>query len=221
MAEQPVKMAIMACNTSSALALDIVRHEFEMPVLGVILPGAKAAVRQGQRIGVIATAATVASNCYQDAILEINPTVKVFQAACPEFVPLIEANQIFHPQTRVVVWQRLQPLVEAEIDTLVYGCTHYPHLAPVIQTLLPCAVVRVDPAIHMAIAAAQELELLNLKSSQLKPYTRFYVSGQPEQFATASQQWLGFMPEVERIPLAGTAPSTHPLVREDDTVLQC
>lgn len=221
MAEQPVKMAVMACNTSSALALDIVRHEFKIPILGVILPGAKAAVRQGRRIGIIATMATVASNCYRDAILEINPDVEVFQVACPEFVPLIEANQIFHPQTRAVVWQRLQPLVAADIDTLVYGCTHYPHLAPVIQTLLAPAVARVDPAIHMAMAVAQELELLNLKSSQSQPFTRFFVSGHPEQFATASRHWLGFVPEVERVTLLGVTPSPHHLAREDDTVLQC
>jgi glutamate racemase len=203
MVQQPVKMAIMACNTSSALALDAVRNEFSIPILGVILPGAKAAVKHGKRIGIIATPATVASDCYRRAILEINPEIEVFQVACPEFVPLIEANHIAHPQTRNIVWHRLQPLVEAGIDTLVYGCTHYPHLAPVIQTLLPAHITLVDPAIHMAKAAAQELELLNLKSSQLNPCTRFFVSGSPGQFAKSSRSCLGFMPEVEAVSLRG------------------
>lgn len=203
MVQQPVKMAIMACNTSSALALDAVRNEFSVPLLGVILPGAKAAVKQGKRIGIIATPATVASDCYRKAILEINPEIEVFQVACPEFVPLIEANHIAHPQTRNIVWNRLQPLVEAGIDTLVYGCTHYPHLAPVIQTLLPAQVTLVDPAIYMAKAAAQELELLNLKSSQLNPFTQFFVSGSPEQFAKSSRSCLGFIPEVEAVCLPG------------------
>jgi glutamate racemase len=203
MVQQPVKMAIMACNTSSALALDAVRHEFNISILGVILPGAKAAVKQGKRIGIIATPATVASDCYRKAVLEINPEVEVFQVACPEFVPLIEANHIAHPQTKSIVWNRLQPLLEAGIDTLVYGCTHYPHLAPVIQTLLPTHITLVDPALHMAKAAAQELELLNLKSSQLHPYARFFVSGNPEQFARCSRSCLGFIPEVEAVSLPG------------------
>lgn len=203
MVQQPVKMAIMACNTSSALALDAVRNEFSIPILGVILPGAKAAVKQGKRIGIIATPATVASDCYRKAILEINPEIEVFQVACPEFVPLIEANHIAHPQTRSIVWNRLRPLVEAGIDTLVYGCTHYPHLAPIIQTLLPAHVMLVDPAIYMAKAAAQELELLNLKSSQLNPCTQFFVSGSPEQFAKSSRSCLGFMPKVDAVCLPG------------------
>ncbi|MCG9891301.1 MAG: glutamate racemase [Thermosynechococcaceae cyanobacterium MS004] len=214
MAEQPIKMAIMACNTSSALALDTVRCEFSFPILGVILPGARAAVQSGRRIGVIATPATVASECYERAILEINPEVEVFQVACPEFVPLIEANQIFHPQTRQIVRHRLEPLVKAKVDTLIYGCTHYPHLAPVIQQILPSRITKVDPAIHMAIAAAQELDLLNLRSVQGSPRTQFFVSGQPAQFAKSARPCLGFTPQVEGVQLQGLAP----LLRESDSV---
>ncbi|HEY9827432.1 MAG TPA: glutamate racemase [Stenomitos sp.] len=205
MTQQPIKMAIMACNTSSALALDSVRHEYQIPILGVILPGARAAVRQGQRIGVIATPATVASDCYRRAILEINPEVEVFQVACPEFVPLIEAGRVMHPQTRTIVWERVQPLVEAGIDTLIYGCTHYPHLEPVIRQLLPATINRVDPATYMAVAAARELELLNLNGSHTSPQTQFFVSGEPEQFAFASRQLLGFDPHVEAVRLPGLA----------------
>jgi glutamate racemase len=220
MVKQPIKMAIMACNTSSALALDAVRKEFEIPILGVILPGARAAVKQGRRIGIIATPATVASACYERAILEINPNVEVFQVACPEFVPLIEANQILHPQTRRIVWERLQPLVEARIDTLVYGCTHYPHLAPVMQQLLPRHIKVVDPAIHMATAAAQELEILNLKSIQNLSRTQFFVSGQPGQFASSSQQCLGFTPKVEKVRIQGIAPLRLETEALSETVLQ-
>jgi glutamate racemase len=220
MVEQPIKMAIMACNTSSALALDAVRKEFEIPILGVILPGARAAVKQGRRIGVIATPATVASECYERAILEINPEVKVFQVACPEFVPLIEANRILHPQTRQIVWARLQPLLEAKIDTLVYGCTHYPHLAPVIQQLLPSHVKVVDPAVHMATAAAQELGILNLKSAQALPRTQFFVSGQPGQFAKSSRQCLGFTPKVEGVQIQGITSLRLEAEACSETVLQ-
>ncbi len=211
MADYPVKMAIMACNTSSALALDIVRAEFNLPILGVILPGARAAVRQGQRIGVIATPATVASDSYRQAILEINPAVHVQQVGCPEFVPLIENNQMAQPQTQEIVRSRLAPLIADDIDTLIYGCTHYPHLAAVIRPLLPASVHHVNPAVHIAQAAAQELKLLNLKNTQARPTTHFYVSGDPTYFSQLSQQWLRFRPQVTALTLpaiAGRVPNS-------------
>lgn len=201
MMQQPIKMAVMACNTSSALALDAVRQEF--PILGIILPGAKAAVRQGKRIGVIATPATVGSDCYRQAIQEIDPTIEVFQEACPEFVPLIENRQLHLPETKQVVEQRIQPLLEAGIDTLVYGCTHYPHLDNLLSQLLPSTIRRVDPALQMAQAVNQELKLLQLQSHQSSGITRFAVSGDARQFAQSCHQWLGDRPVVEHIELAG------------------
>ncbi len=199
MTAQPIKMAIMACNTSSALALDEVRAEFDIPILGIILPGARAAVKQGRRIGVIATPATVASNSYPQAIQEVNPQVQVYQEACPEFVPLIERNRIREPETLKIVGQRLQPLLAEGIDTLVYGCTHYPHLAAIVEKILPESVQTVDPAVNITAATKQELKLLQLQNSHPSPYTRFYVSGCPEQFTELSYQWLGFLPVVEKV----------------------
>lgn len=208
MMQQPIKMAVMACNTSSALALDVVRKEFPIPVLGIILPGAKAAVRQGKRIGVIATPATVGSDCYRQAIQEINPTIEVFQEACPEFVPLIENRQLHLPETKRVVAQRIQPLLEAGIDTLVYGCTHYPHLDALLSQLLPSHIQRVDPAIQMAQAVNQELNLLQLHNHQRTGITRFAVSGDARQFAQSCHQWLGDRPMVESVELSGITASS-------------
>ncbi len=169
-------MVIMACNTSSALALETVRQEFNLPILGVILPGAKAAVQLGKRIGVIATPATAKSNAYHHAILEIDPHVQVWQVGCPEFVPLIEQNRIHDPYTIEVARSYLDPLLQQEIDTLVYGCTHYPHLAPVLRSLLPSQVILVDPAVHVVAACAQELDLLGLINTHPPLPTRFAVS---------------------------------------------
>ncbi len=197
MQHQGVKMAIMACNTSSALALETVREEFNFPVIGVILPGAKAAVQQGQRIGVIATPATAKSNAYKRAILEIQPEVQVWQVSCPEFVPLIEQNRIHDEYTTEVARSYLEPLIQQEIDTLVYGCTHYPHLAPVLLKLLPNSVKLVDPAVHVTAACIQELELLGLRNTFPSMPTRFAVSGCPQQFAKSSVTWLGCTPVVE------------------------
>ncbi|MDF5710026.1 MAG: glutamate racemase [Nostoc sp. S4] len=197
--QQQVKMVIMACNTSSALALETVRQEFSIPILGVILPGARAAVQQGKRIGVIATPATAKSNAYKHAILEINPNVQVWQVGCPEFVPLIEQNRIHDPYTAQVARGYLEPLLEQEIDTLVHGCTHYPHLTPVLRSLLPSQVQLVDPAVHVVAACAQELDLLNLRNTYLPLPTRFAVSGCPQQFSQSGVQWLGYTPLVEEV----------------------
>ena len=201
MLQQQVKMVIMACHTSSALALETVRSEFPLPILGVTLPGARAAVQRGKRIGVIATPATAASNAFSQAIWEIDPTVQVWEVGCPEFVPLIEQNRINEPYTIEVVRSYLAPLIAQKIDTLVYGCTHYPHLEPILRSLLHPGVEMVDPAVHVVAAAAQELDLLGLRNTQTPLATRFCVSGCPQQFAQSSVQWLGKIPAVESVSL--------------------
>jgi glutamate racemase len=210
MQAQQTKMVIMACNTSSALALDALRDRFDFPILGVILPGARAAVKVGQRIGVIATAATVNSGAYVQAIAEScqesQKMMQVWQVACPAFVHIIESGRIGDPQTIQIAKAYIQPLIEAEIDTLVFGCTHYPHLASVLRHLLP-NVRFVDPAIHVVKAAAQELEILGLRQSAKNPSkaptpVSFHVSGDPEQFAHTSSQWLGNVPIVHKVAMS-------------------
>ncbi|MGK7925611.1 MAG: glutamate racemase [Spirulina sp.] len=206
-----VKMVIMACNTSSALALDEVRSLFNFPILGLILPGARAAVRQGQRIGAIATPATVTSNAYPRALLEIDPQVRVWQVGCPEFVPLIEQNRIGDPYTHQVAMRYLQPLLDHQIDTLIYGCTHYPHLAPVLKTILPPRVRLINPAYHVAKAAVRELKLLGLENVRGKRPTRFCVSGDPQYFSQLSRQWLPESPDVEKVYLSSARLASMPL----------
>jgi glutamate racemase len=212
--DRGVKMAIVACNTSSALALETVRSEYDLPILGVILPGARAAALQGQRIGVIATPATVNSNAYIHAIQEANPQAQVWQVACPQFVPLIENNQIDDPQTLAIAKEYLQPLLDRSIDTLVYGCTHYPHLEPVLRQFVPMSVKFVNPAVAVVAAAAKELNVLGIQSHCQSALTEFVVSGNPAQFAQVATQWLPAAPIVTQIALptgSATAPSVLPL----------
>jgi glutamate racemase len=201
MIDRGVKMVIMACNTSSALALEVVRSEFDIPILGVILPGARGAVAAGKRIGVISTPATAKSNAYRNAIAEVDPSAQVWQVGCPEFVPLIEGDRIQDPYTVQVAQDYLSSLIANQIDTLVYGCTHYPHLAPVLRSILPPDVKLVNPAVQTAIAAAQELDLLGLRNPGAALPTQFYVSGDPLPFIHISKQWLGFTPRVHSIAL--------------------
>lgn len=208
---QGVKMIIMACNTSSALALETVRQEYDIPILGLIFPGARAAVQRGKRIGVISTPATAASNAYRQAIQEIDSTAQVWQVGCPEFVPLIESNQIYLSYTKQVAQRYLHPLIGKSIDTLIYGCTHYRHLEGVLRSILPSSINIIDPAEYIVIAAEKELRLMGLKNNKLPLPTRFCVSGSPQQFAQLSQQWLGFYPRVEKIYLRESSLSSMTL----------
>jgi glutamate racemase len=203
MQERQVKMVIMACNTSSALAIEEVRAEFpDLPILGVILPGARAAVQTGKRIGVISTPATANSNAYRQAIQEVDATAEVWQIGCPEFVPLIESGRINDPATHRIAREYLQPLIDVQIDTLIYGCTHYPHLAPVIRSIVPKSVQLIDPAVHVVVSAGQELDLLGLRHLRSPLPTQFYVSGDPKPFTEISRQWLGCTPIVQQVSLS-------------------
>jgi glutamate racemase len=199
MEQQGTKMVIMACNTSSALALETVRSEFSLPILGLILPGARAAVQQGCRIGVIATPPTAASKAYSRAILEIDAATQVWEVGCPEFVPLIESDRLRDPHTTAIAQEYLTPLLQQQIDTLIYGCTHYPYLAPILRQLLPPTVKLVDPAVSVVAAAAQELDLLALKHLRPPAPTRFCVSGSPQTFSQLAAPWLGCTPTVEKV----------------------
>jgi glutamate racemase len=210
MVGQGVKMAIVACNTSSALALETVRSEYDLPILGVILPGARAAALQGRRIGVIATPATVKSNAYLQAIQEANPHAQVWQVACPEFVPLIETNRINDPQTLAIAQEYIQPLLDRSIDTLIYGCTHYPHLEPVLRQFVPMSVKFINPAVAVVAAAAKELNVLGIQSHHPAISTQFVVSGNPSQFTQVATQWLPAVPTVHQIALP-TAVGSEPI----------
>lgn len=221
MQAQPVKLVVMACNTSSALALDQVRQEYALPIFGLILPAAQAALTQGSRIGVIATAATVNSGAYSKAIQEysaLDPKrfphpIQCWEQACPEFVPLIEAGETDSQALRQAAECYLQPLLQQGIDTLIYGCTHYPVLDPILRPLLPRSVRRVDPGVALVGSLAKELGLWGLRhpegnrcgssharASQADGH-RFCVSGDPERFAQLATLWLGFRPQVERVEL--------------------
>ena len=215
MTAQGVKMVLVACNTSSALALEEVREEFDIPILGLILPGARAAVEGGRRrIGAIATLATVASHAYQRAIMEIDPHARVWEVPCPRFVPLIEAARRDDARLQAVARTYLQPLRANKIEAIIYGCTHYPLIESVLQGILP-DVDFIDPARSLVAAAERELELLGLKNVGQARLTRFCVSGAPKAFARSARRWLGQTPIVEQVSLA--AALTLPLSVELET----
>lgn len=168
LARQDVKLLLIACNTATAHALDDVRRLVDVPVLGVVRPGAvmaSAATRAG-RVGVIATSGTVASGAYEEAILEARPGIRVSQQACPDLVPLVEAGQAGTDAADAAVRRYLGELFsrDAAIDTLLLGCTHYPILRSSIDAAVGPAVSVVDSAFTTALAAEDLLDAMGARA---------------------------------------------------------
>ena len=191
--EQKVKFIVVACNTASALALDYIKGIFDIPMMGVIEPGAKAAVAytQNGRIGVIGTEATIGSSSYTKALLKLDPKLEIFTLACPLFVSLAENGYIEKEATRLIAEDYLGFLKDKRIDTLVLGCTHYPPLKGVIGRVMGDSVRLVDSAEETAKTAKQMLADLNLANTgKSSNEHRFYVSDTPEKLKAISKYFV-------------------------------
>jgi glutamate racemase len=160
------KMIVVACNTASALGVPRMQEIFQVPVQGVILPGAKAAASSTKNkiIGVIGTRATIASGAYEHAIREIDPASQIHSAACPLLVPLIEEGLFDDPVTDQILARYLEPILSQGIDTLVLGCTHYPLLKPAIAKIAGPSVSLVDSAENCALAVQSLLHEADLSA---------------------------------------------------------
>ena len=190
--DRGVKMLVVACNTASAYALDALREDLDVPVLGVIEPGAASAVRstRNKRIGVIGTAGTVSSGQYERAIHRLAGDVKVFSKPCPLFVPLAEEGWTEGDVPRQVAQEYLGQLARQSIDTLVLGCTHYPLLKGVIAETMGNGVTLVDSAESTAAVARDMLGAAGAGGHNAPSY-QFLVSDAPESFARVGKRFLG------------------------------
>lgn len=189
-----VKIIVVACNTVSSVAIDVVQNRAKVPVVGVTAPCAKAAVRLTRRkiIGIIGTVGTILSNAYADLIRQIDSSISVISQACPLFVPLAEEGWINHKATQLIAWEYLFPLKLKKIDTLILGCTHYPLLRNVISEVFDNQVTLIDSAEATAEEVMQiliENDLLN--NSQYKPRLEFFVSDVPYKFGEIGERFLG------------------------------
>jgi glutamate racemase len=192
--QHDVKLIVIACNTVSAVALDVVQKRAKVPVVGVILPGAEAAVRatKNKRIGVAGTVGTIFSNAYTNAIRQLDPDIKVFGQPCPLFVPLAEEGWIDHKATELIAKEYLFPLTLEKIDTLVLGCTHYPILQDVIGKVLHRSVTLIDSGESTALVVKNMLVDLKLNNtSTQKPNLQFFVSDVPHKFTEIGERFLG------------------------------
>lgn len=191
---QGVKAIVVACNTATAHALETLTQEFEFPIIGVVEPGARAAVRasHGGAIGVIGTAGTIGSGAYERAIRTLSPQARIAARACPLFVPLVEEGWLDRDATRLIADEYLVPLRQEHVDTLVLGCTHYPLLKPLIADVMGSAVELIDSAHETAAETARVLDARGLRAhNRLTCPHRFVASDAPEQFLRMGQRFLG------------------------------
>lgn len=199
-----VKMIVLACNTATAVVWEEVKEALDIPVLGVILPGASAAIKatKSKRIGVIGTPMTVASDIYRKKIQSLSPEMAVESLACPKFVPLVESNELQSSVTKKVVYETLKPLA-GKVDTLVLGCTHYPLLRPIIQNVMGPEVQLIDSGAECVRDISVLLNYFEInRSRQLEDcYHQFYTTANAASFAAIAKTWLHQVVPVEHVEL--------------------
>lgn len=189
-----IKMLVVACNTASSVSLEAIQSRVSIPVVGVIEPGAKAAVAatESRKIGVIGTEATIKSNAYTRAIKAIDENIEVHGLACPLFVPLVEEGWLEGRITEMVAERYLGGLMNRGIDTIVLGCTHYPLLKPVIAHVIGKNVCLVDSAIEISREIVMILNNLRLQRENVSsPFREYYVTDSPERFLKVGELFLG------------------------------
>lgn len=192
--KRDIKLLVAACNTASAVSLNFLKKRFDLPIVGVIEPGARkaASVTTNGKVGVIGTEGTIRSSAYTKAIKRINPEIEVITRHCPLFVPLAEEGWIDNEVTRLTAAFYLRELREAGVDTLVLGCTHYPILKNMISEVMGPEVRLVDSAEETARTVAGILEKENLvRPSSEKGNHHFFVTDVPAGFIRVGKRFLG------------------------------
>jgi len=197
LASRGVKCIVVACNTASAVALPRLERGMRFPMLGVIGPGVGEAVARTRngRVGVLGTAATVASGAYQQGLLRARPGLRVFARACPLFVPLIEEGWTGHAVARRIAAEYLKPLVRARVDTVILGCTHYPLLKGVIRRILGPEVALVDSAEAVASRLSGLLRARGLtRPGRSRGRETFFLTDTGGTFRRVAERFLGRAP---------------------------
>ncbi|XKF68989.1 glutamate racemase [Cytobacillus firmus] len=189
-----IKMLVIACNTATAVALEEIRRELPIPVIGVIFPGARTAIKvtKNHIIGVIGTEGTVKSKAYENALIQINSRSAVHSLACPKFVPLVESGEYEGSVAKKIVAETLQPLKGKGMDTLILGCTHYPLLEPIIKNVMGKDVMVISSGEETAREASTILHHHGLlKAVDENPEYKFCTTGSTAIFSKIASKWLG------------------------------
>ncbi len=209
-----LKALIIACNTATAVALEQIQKEVEIPVLGVIAPGARAALRESlqKRIGVIGTEGTIQSRAYEKELKRLEPSAFVISHACPSLVPLVESGIKSRKMALEEVRRSLSPLKRYKLDTLILGCTHYPLLADLIQQVMGDDVNLINSAEETARELGEILQtnFSSIGNKQLDPPCHhFFTSGEAEDFQLLAEKWLGQKVSVKQINLDDPSKNTY------------
>jgi glutamate racemase len=196
-----VKLVVIACNTATAAALNQAREHFEVPIVGVIRPGAQAAIEatRNNRIGVIATEGATRSQEYLHAIKDLDPMVGVYQKACPELVEIVEEGDADSPRADAALKRDLADIVRVGADTLVLGCTHYPLLKPAIGRVYPGAFELIDSASTTAAKVERMLDHSRLRADGEEPRHEVLVTAVPEHFNQIASNLFGETIEAEEV----------------------
>lgn len=196
-----VKLVVIACNTATAAALNQAREHFEVPIVGVIRPGAQAAVEatRNNRVGVIATEGATRSQEYLHALKELDPMIGVYQKACPELVEIVESGEAESPRAEKALKRDLADIVRVGADTLVLGCTHYPLLKPAISRVYPNAFELIDSATTTAAKVERMLDHSRLRADTAEPKHEVLVTATPEHFDEIASNLFGETIEAEEV----------------------
>jgi len=192
--EKNIKMLVIACNTATAAALDEIRKALSIPVIGVINPGARAAIKRTKnyRVGIIGTIGTVKSGAYEIALKSLNSRLFVTSHACPKFVPLVESGEYAGAIAERIVDESLKPLLEQNLDTLILGCTHYPLLEPLIKNVMGEKVKVISSGDETAREVSAILQYNDLLDTcEDEPEHEYYTTGSKWLFSKIASQWLG------------------------------
>lgn len=184
----PLKAIIVACGTVSSVALDVVKDELEIPIIGVVEPSVKSAIKatKNKKIGIIGTEGTIKSGSYKKKILSEFPECEVYDVPCPLFVPLVENGYIKSEATKIIAREYLEPIKEKGVDTLILGCTHYPLLTEVIGEIMGSNVTLINPGFETARYAREIIEC----EEGTKGTTDYYVSDSVDKFSYLASMFL-------------------------------
>lgn len=193
LAEHQAKVIVAACNTSSSVSIDLLRDRYSVPIIGVVKPGVRAAVRasRNRRIGVLATEATARSSAYRREILALEGNAMVWEVACPGLVPVVEAGRMEDPEVRKLISSYLQVPLENQADTIILGCTHYPYLRPVIEEVTGGEPNIIDPAVETVNELKQTLDHLQGYANRDTGSARFFATGPIDSFINVGSRFYG------------------------------
>ena len=199
-----VKLMVVACNSAAAAALPQLQAAFDTPIVGVVMPGAYAAVQttRVRRVGLMATEATVRSDSYQQALRTLDAGLEVFAVPCPRLAPLIQSGDVFSETVEQAAREYAAPLKEASVDTVILGCTHYPLITPMLRRLFGPRVALINSAEETAREVAQILLRKNIANADGREGSYcFFATGDPEQFRQVGARFLQ-LPIREVVPLS-------------------